>query len=292
MEKIDKIVFGDNQFFGINHRSQEKAEELARKFSDINNIFEVYDNAFACGIKAVMLNSNDRALEITQHFRNNPEKYGHISWYPSIPYPHKYANLVAEKGIFTALNDILIKGNTVKGVLGMVGKGASAVLGKDLMKIMEMLIDMEVGIFKGLNVKVVFLQNVITDLILGYNIKEVFQHYCDYIRTKYNVIPGFITLNMPYLKSKLAEWGIDEVVICSSINKGGFNMNPSKEAYEQAISENDPNKYQLMAMSVLSSGSINPEDAFNYINSLSVQSVVFGASSMKNIQHTTNLIKL
>lgn len=292
MERIDKIVFGDNQFFGINHRSQEKAEELARKFSDINNIFDVYDNAFSSGIKAVMLNSNDRAQEITDHFRNNSDKYGNIAWYPSIPYPHKYANLVAEKGIFTALNDVLLKGNTVKGIFGMVGKGASAVFNKDLMKIMEMLIDMEVGIFKGLNVKVVFLQNVITDLILGYNIKEVFQHYCEYIRNKYNVIPGFITLNMPYLKSKLEEWGIEEVVICSSINKGGFNMNPSQDAYEKAIEENDPNKYQLMAMSVLSSGSIKPDEAFDYINGLSIQSVVFGASSLRNIQHTTQLIKL
>ena len=31
MEKIDKIVFGDNQFFGINHRSQEKAEEMLKR---------------------------------------------------------------------------------------------------------------------------------------------------------------------------------------------------------------------------------------------------------------------
>ena len=46
MEKIDKIVFGDNQFFGINHRSQEKAEELLRKFSNIDNIFEYIDNIY------------------------------------------------------------------------------------------------------------------------------------------------------------------------------------------------------------------------------------------------------
>ena len=31
MERIDKVIFGDNQFFGINHRSQDKAEELAKE---------------------------------------------------------------------------------------------------------------------------------------------------------------------------------------------------------------------------------------------------------------------
>ena len=32
MEKIDRIIFGDNQFFGINHMSEEKAQQLAEKF--------------------------------------------------------------------------------------------------------------------------------------------------------------------------------------------------------------------------------------------------------------------
>lgn len=292
MEKIDKIVFGDNQFFGINHRSQDKAEELAKKFSDINNIFEVYDNAFSCGIKAVMLNSNDRAVEITQHFRDNKSKYGDLAWYPSIPYPHKYANMVAEKGIFPTINEILFKNNSAIGALGMIAKGGTAVFGKDMMKMIEMLIDAEVKMFKGLDVKVIFLQNVITDLALGYDIKEIFQRYCDYIRKKYSVIPGFITLNMPYMKAKFEAWGIGEVVICSSINKGGFNMYPSKEEYERVIAANDPNVYQLMAMSTLSSGSISPTEAFDYVNKMNIQSVVFGASSMKNIQQTVSLINI
>ena len=43
MERIDKVVFGDNQFFGITHRSQEKAEELSQHFSHLENILKVYD---------------------------------------------------------------------------------------------------------------------------------------------------------------------------------------------------------------------------------------------------------
>ena len=55
-----------------------------------------------------------------------------------------------------------------------------------------------------------FLQNIITDLLLGYDIKEVFEHFAEYIRKKYKVTPGFVTLNMPYLKRKLEEWGIEQ----------------------------------------------------------------------------------
>lgn len=291
MEKIDRIVFGDNQFFGINHRSQEKAEEMLKRFSDVHNILKVYDDAFDCGVKAVMLNSNDRAEEICQYFRDHKSQYGDLIWYPSVPYPHKYANMVNELGIFPAISEVLFKGNSTGGVLNMIGKGAAAVLTKDAMRMMEMLLDVEYKIFRGLNVNTFFLLNPITDLLLGYNVKDVFEHYCEYVRKKYKVTPGLITLNMPYLKSKLEEWGIDEVVICSSINAAGFNMHPSKEAYEKAIAANDSSKYQLMAMNVLASGSITVKESFDYINSLNLQSVVFGASSKGHIQSSVDAIK-
>lgn len=292
MDKIDKEIFGDNQFFGINHRSQDKSEELLKRFGDIINILKVYDNAFDCGIKAVMLNSNDRAEEICQYFRDHKVKYGEVAWYPSVPYPHKYADMVNELGIFPAISEVLFKGNTTGGVFSMIGKGISAAWSKDAIKMMEMLLDVEFKIYRGLNVRVFFLLNPITDLILGYGIKEVFEHYCEYVRKKYKVTPGFITLNLPYLKAKLKEWGIEEVVICSAINKAGFNMFPSKEEYEKVIAANDPNKYQLMAMSPLASGSITPQESFDYINNLNLQSVVFGASSKEHIQSSLGLINL
>lgn len=265
---------------------------MLKRFGNIDNIFEVYDNAFDCGVKAVMLNSNERAAAICDRFRANKSQYGDLAWYPSIPYPYKYANMVNELGIFPAISEVLFKGNSAGGVLSMIGKGAAAVFTKDAMRMMEMLIDVEYKMFRDLNVKCLFLQNVITDLVLGYNIKEVFEHYCEYIRKKYKVLPGLITLNMPYLKGKLEEWGIDEVVICSSINAAGFNMHPSKEEYERVIAANDPSKYQLMAMNVLASGSITVQQSFDYINSLNLQSVVFGASSKGHIKSSAEAIKL
>ena len=51
-----------------------------------------------------------------------------------------------------------------------------------------MLIDVEVKIFTGLDIKVIFLQNIITDLLLGYEVGEIFYEYCAYIKQKYNVI--------------------------------------------------------------------------------------------------------
>jgi hypothetical protein len=48
MISIDKIIFGDNQFFGINHMSQEKAQALSEKFFDLSSILDVVNStAFA-----------------------------------------------------------------------------------------------------------------------------------------------------------------------------------------------------------------------------------------------------
>jgi hypothetical protein len=291
MEQINKVVFGDNQFFGINHMSQEKSQQLSEKFYDINSVFRVYDSAIELGLDSIMLNSNQRAIEICDYFKNNENKYGHINWYPSIPYPHKYANTIAEKGIFPAINEILFKDNSASNIIGMLAKGTSAVLTKDVIKMMQMLIDAEMKMFRGLNIKVIFLQNVLTDLLLGFGIKEVFQAYTSYITTKYKVLPGLITINLPVCIEKLKEWGIENVVICSSINKIGYTMCPSVEAYEKTILENDPNKYQIMAMSTLASGAIPPKEAYEYIKNQNIQSVVFGASSKKNIEESLNLLR-
>ena len=291
MQPIDKIIFGDNQFFGINHMSQEKAQQLSEKFFDINNIFQVYKMAFDNNIRAVMLNSNDRAREICEHFVSNRDKYPlDISWYPSIPYPHKYANLLAEKGILPAINEILFKDNSTFDLLGMMAKGGMSVLGKDAIKMMQMLVDIEMRMFKGLNIKVIFLQNIIMDLILGYGVKDFFYEYCQYIRKKYNAMPGLITQNLPYLKAKLVEWGIKEVVICTSFNKIGYLMSPSLEAYITTANENNPNDYQLMAMSTLASGAINAKEAYKFIKQQNLQSVVFGASSRGHIEDTVLLL--
>jgi len=287
---VDKIIFGDNQFFGINHRSQDKAEEMLQRFSKLQSIIDVYDDAIDCGVHAIMLNSNDKAVEITDYFREHKAKYGSLAWYPSIPYPHKYADMVNELGIFPAINEAIFKNNNTVGALGIMAKGTVAAFGKDMLKMMEMLIDVEFKMFRGLDVKALFLQNVITDLILGYNIKDVFLRYCDYIRKKYRIVPAFITLNLPFLSSKFKEWGIEDVIICSSINSAGFNMHPTKEQCESVIAANDSSKYQLIAMNVLASGSISPKESFDYIKSLNVQSVVFGASSRAHIKSTMDFL--
>lgn len=292
MQSVDRIILGDNQFFGINHMSQEKAQQLAEQFHDIGNVFKVYNIAYDAGIRAFMLNSHARAFDICKYFKDNQHRFPDVSWYPSIPYAYKYANLVAEKGILPAISEVLFEGNTTGGVLGMLGRGSMAVIKKDAIKLMQMLVDVEIRPFRELDIRVAFLQNIITDLLLGYGVKEVFHEFCEHIRRKYNAMPGFITQNMPYLKSKLEEWQISEVVICTSFNKIGYLMSPDVGSYIEAADRNDPEQYQIIAMSTLASGAIPAGEAYEFINRQNIQSVVFGASSKNHIEETIKLIRV
>lgn len=290
MPQIDRVVFGDNQFFGINHMSLDKAQAQAERFSDLDAIFTVYDSAFDAGIRGVMLNSNTRAGEICDRFRARASQYPNLTWYPSIPYPHKYANLVAEAGMVGALQQILMSEGSVS-ALGKIAQGGLAVMSMDVVRMMKMLVDQEMTAFKGLDVRVVFLQNVVVDLLLGFNIAEPFIEYSNHIRKKHGAYPGFITQNMPLLRQRLIEWDIHDVVICASINKIGYAMSPGIEAYEQALAGNDGSDYAVMAMATLASGAIPAPEAYEYINKLNLQSVVFGASSRGNIEQTVKLIR-
>jgi hypothetical protein len=187
---------------------------------------------------------------------------------------------------------MLFLGSTGSDIINRIGKGSNALLAKDAIKIMEILIDIEMRLFKGLNIRAIFLQNVITDLMLGFEVRPLFESYCNYIRRKYKVIPGFITQNMPRLKRTLENWGINEVVICTSFNKLGYLMSPDVNTYVRAVLENNESKYQIMAMSTLASGAIPVTEAYSFINSQKIQSVVFGSSSGKNIAETISLIKI
>ena len=66
---------------------------------------------------------------------------------------------------------------------------------------------------------------------------------------------------MPYMEAKLEEWGIEEVVLCSSFNKTGYLMSPGVEEYVEATKNNDASIYQLMAMSTLALSAISAKEA-------------------------------
>ena len=285
--ELDRIIFGDNQFFGINHWSEEKAQAQAERFQDINAIIRVVDTAYESGIHAFMFTTHDKVTSLCDHFRANPVRYSDLHLYPSMPYAHKYANAVNEKGMIGALNDFLFSGRTAGQAFATLLRGGRSIIGRDVIELMRLLVDAEMRMFEGLNIKAIFLQNVVVDLLLGLKAKTIIVEFANYVRSAYGVDPAFNTMNMPRLVDFLLDCGIENPIVCSAINKIGYFMHPDRFSYERAI---ETRHFRPMAMSILASGAISAEEAVEYIAGLGIESVIFGASSKSHIQETMALL--
>ena len=280
---MERIIFGDNQFFAVNHISDEKAMMQSIKFKSNDTIVRTLTQSRSAGIETFMCTTYERIGEICDIMRAD-EEYDDYTIYPCMPYAHKYANSVTENGIAGTLKKYM-PGN----IFGSLFKGGMAMLSKDYLAVMELLVDSEMKMFKGMNTPVIFLQNVVTDLLLGLQMKEVLAAFYHYVRKKYNADAGFITMNYPRLIHLLEQAGVKDPIICTSINKVGFRMSGGKALYERTLMER---KCRVIAMQVLAGGAIPAREAIEYVTSLSgVDSILFGASSKQNIQETVSLIR-
>jgi len=280
---MERILFGDNQFFAVNHISDEKSRAQSIRFKDDDSIIKTLDIAIENGVNTFMCTTHDRIGNICDIIRADPGKYSNFQIYPCMPYAHKYANAVTELGIAGTLKQY-VPGNFI----GSLFKGGVAYLAKDYLSIMELLIDAEMKMFKGIKTPVIFLQNVITDLLLGLGMIDILAAFHKYVEKKYNAEAGFITMNMPKLLEELEKAGIQNPIICSSINLAGFRMSGGKEKYETVLKTK---KLRAIAMQVLGGGAINPKDAIEYVCNLpNIESILFGASSRANITQTVNYI--
>ena len=280
---MDRILFGDNQFFGVNHISDEKSRAQLIKFKTDQAIINVLDIAKEAGVNTFMCTTYARIGNICKHIKANPANYSDYKIYPCMPYAHKYANAVTELGMMGVLKSYM-PGNIFTTAL----KGGMAFLSKDYQKMMELMIDAEMKMFEGIDTPVIFLQNVVTDLLLGLRAYQMLYAFNAYVKKKYNAEAGFITMNLPLLHKVLLDGGIENPIICTSFNKEGFRMSGGTKAYEAVLAQKNA---RIIAMQIFGGGFIAPKEAIEYVNGLpGISSILFGASSAANIKQTVGLI--
>lgn len=280
---MDRVIFGDNQFFGINHSSDEKARAQAIKFKTNEAVKAVLDIVVEEGLNTFMCTTHDRMIGIGEMIRRD-KRYLDFKIYPCMPYAHKYANAVTELGIMGTIKHYL-PGN----IISTLTKGGLAFVKKDFISMMELMVDAEMKMFREISTPVIFIQNVITDLLLGLGMTDFLVGFHNYIRERYNAEPGYITMNLPLLLDTLEKAGIENPIICASINKAGFRMSGGKANYEKVIAQK---RCRLIAMQIFAAGTIPYKEAIEYVCEMDgIESVLFGASSRVNIKNSIETIK-
>lgn len=281
---MERLLFGDNQFFGVNHMSEEKARAQSLRFQDIGAVIDVLDAAYDEGVRTFMCTTHERISLVCDHVRAYPDRYSEFTFYPGMPYAHKYANAVTENGMLGAVKRFLPD----EGLMDAAIRGGTSMAKKDIEGLTTLLIDAEMKMFQGLRTPVIFLQNVVVDLLLGLGFKDAFRVFAEHVESRYDAEPGFITMNMPALLDVLEELQIDNPIVCSNINKIGFRMCGGAAAYETALRER---RFRAVAMSVFASGAIPAREAIDWVcTQPNIAAIVFGASSRANIRSTRELV--
>lgn len=281
---MSRLLFGDNQFFGVNHMSEEKARAQAMKFQDLDAIMQVLDDAYDAGVRTFMCTTHDRIGEVIARMSADRERYDEQVFFPSMPYAHKYANAMTEDGMVGAIKRFLPDG----GFLDAAVKGGLSMAKKDMDGIITLLVDAEMKMFQGFSTPVIFLQNVAVDLLLGLGFVEPFRVFADHVKRKYGSEPGFVTMNVPALLPVLKAAGIENPIVCANINKAGFRMSGGIDGYFDALRTWE---FRPIAMSVFASGAIPAREAIEWVCKVpNLQSIVFGASSRANIVSTKQLV--
>lgn len=275
-----KILLGDNQFFGVNHINLDKAKETQQKFSSVNSIVGFIKESLELGLDGFMINSNDLGFKVVKQF--NFKYYFNKECHYSVPYPHKYAAMVNESGIM-ALLPFVLKNLRLSDLLNALKFSWSL----NAIYLLPTIIRLEIpqNLPTG---SVIYLQNVITDLIMGLkNGPLVIKHYVESVE-KMGYRAGIITLNPLHFRRHMESYFHDKnLFLCFNINKTGFNVFPSVQEVVDEINYLKANtQWQLVGMSIFSSGSdrITIEESIDFIQSVPLDYVVFGTSKLINVQ--------
>jgi hypothetical protein len=278
-----RVILGDNQFLGVNHADQGKATSLYKKFGETDSIIEVIGWAYEAGVRDFMFTTHDRYYSVFQEIKRSklfPELY----FTPSLPYAHKYANAMAERGMVDVVLSNLKEVSKLRMMSAMVRSAAGNFTG-----LMQLLVEVELLMCKGLPIRGVFLLNIMFDLLLGLKNTRMLEAYHTFVSENLGVLPGFFTLNHPEAVRVLCdEIGLKDPWLCSNLNAGGFRMNPSLPAVVDSFASG---KSKNIAMSVFASGALGTDDCLEFaLNAKGVDAIVFGSSKRENIEKNATAI--
>jgi len=194
---------------------------------------------------------------------------------------------VNENGLLFLLKYLISKSST-KSVLYYFPK---FIFKKDVKYLLHLIVDLEIpqNLPSG---SYIYLQNIVTDLLIGLKRYDLIYEFCETIIGK-GFKPGIITLNPLSIDKILSDYSsniLQDLVVCFNINKTGFNVFPNlNDVHQYTLTKT---AYKKMGMSILSSGSVlNVDDSLDYIKELQLDYVVYGTSSINNLIYNFNYLK-
>ena len=290
MSRKKFLLVGDNPFHGISHLSEDRVKARGNEINKSDFAANLIHTSLENGATGFMFSVSETTLSILRTLRENTGTKSPPLLYAIIPYAYEYVRLATHLGT-VGLAEKVAKQIVFSADLRTVAAGLKCAATMDPKDILKMYLLYEVSRIKSaarkkFTLESVMLHEVITEMIISLNLERLAKSYINNA-LHLGVKPGFETRNFAYLVNKFCEWDINfkDIIITTAFNDAGFQMNPSKEACEEALSRIPESN--VIAMSILASGYLGLPQAAKYTQGLSnIKGVVVGVSKEQQAQET------
>ncbi len=289
------LLVGDNPFHGISHLSQERATSRGNDLTHPSYAADLVRKSLENGADGFMFTVSETTLSILRIIsqgegRNRPQLYA------IVPYAYEFVRLAVLAGGVPGLAMKLAQQIAFSGNWKAIVNGLRGVIGTDPASLLRSYILYEASRLKSsagkkATLASILLHEVVTDMALALNIDWLFRTHIEFM-LDCRIKPGFETRNFAYLVKKFEEWGIDfrKVVIAAPFNPLGFQMCPSRDECEEALTRTP--EAEVIAFSILAAGYLKLPEAIEYIANLpNLSGLAVGVSKEHHARETFRLLK-
>jgi len=277
---VREVLLGDNPFIGVSHLAQEKARGEQIDLSAIDMKINVIKAAIEGGITGFTFSTHQSNLELLQYMNNNcPDTLKKLNYYILVPYAQEYvrqANILGTAGLAKVALRNIILGDP----LDFLGSAVKTNFNRLASLFTTMEVKPYLRILPRERVKAIFLHEVLTDLIVAYELVDLLEELKKHVEKGLVIGFGFETRNIGQLKRFLDKNGVSVEYVMTPINPLGYQMAPSKGDAEKAIEGIMNRGTKIIAINVLASGAILFENACEYLREFKdkIYAVAYGTS--------------
>jgi len=290
---VEEILLGDNPFLGVSHLAHEKARDERREVSRLEAKVEVVKAALEGGASGFTFSTHQSNLELLEYMsKHYPEVFKKLNYYILTPYAQAYvrrANVFGTADLARAVARDIVLRNLLDFITSTTTLNFS--------RIASLFIGMEVNPYLKTipreRVKAILLHEVLTELIVAYNLVDLLKKLKRYVERKLETYFGLETRNIGQLRRFLKDNGIYVDYIMTPMNPLGYQMAPSKGDAERALQELADEGVKLIAINILASGAVTLEEACRYVGNYKelVYAVAYGTAKPQRARESASTLR-
>jgi hypothetical protein len=289
---VREVILGDNPFIGVSHLTQEKAKDEQADLPAIDMKINVIKAAMEGGATGFTFSTHQLNFELLQYMKKNYiDMLEKLNYYILAPYAQGYVRQANALGTARLIKFVL-RNIILENPVDFLSSTAKMSIDKIAGLFIAVEIRPYLRILPEERVKAVLLHEVLTELIIAYNLVDLLKELKRYAETRLGMDFGLETRNAGQLRQFLDENDMHVKYVMTPMNPLGYQMAPSKEDAEKAIEDLADRGTKIIAINVLASGTIPPENACEYLSKFKskIYAVAYGTSKPSRAKENALLL--